>query len=203
MQNHSTVFPNCQAFSPSVHIICLAKRCRLCYTDKNLPKGTTYAQKRPRNHRFSEILKIVDACEILRLGLADGNFPYIVPVNFAYTVKDKQLCFYIHGAMAGRKYELLCKNPFCSFEMDIPLGMECIPAKRDVTMRYKSVMGQASVTFLEGAEKERIMDTVLMACHAQTAHFDYNRAALARTAVAKLTVLSLTAKANLPGGGAD
>ncbi len=152
---------------------------------------------------FSEILKIVDACEILRLGLADGNFPYIVPVNFAYTVKDKQLCFYIHGAMAGRKYELLCKNPFCSFEMDIPLGMECIPAKRDVTMRYKSVMGQASVTFLEGAEKERIMDTVLMARHAQTAHFDYNRSALARTAVAKLTVLSLSAKANLPCGGAD
>lgn len=83
------------------------------------------------------------------------------------------------------------------------MKMECIPAKRDVTMRYKSVMGQASVTFLEGAEKERIMDTVLMARHAQTAHFDYNRAALARTAVAKLTVLSLTAKANLPGGGAD
>ena len=136
---------------------------------------------------FSEILKIVDACEILRLGLADGNFPYIVPVNFAYTVKDKQLCFYIHGAMAGRKYELLCKNP----------------AKRDVTMRYKSVMGQASVTFLEGDEKADAVDTIIMARHSETEKFDYNRAALARTAVAKLTVLSLTAKANLPGGGAD
>lgn len=152
---------------------------------------------------FSEILKIVDVCEILRLGLADGNFPYIVPVNFAYTVKDKQLCFYIHGAMAGRKYELLFQNPFCSFEMDIPLGMECIPAKRDVTMRYKSVMGQASVTFLEGDEKADAVDTIIMARHSETEKFDYNRAALARTAVAKLTVLSLTAKANLPGGGAD
>lgn len=35
---------------------------------------------------FNEIRKIIDACEILRLGLADGDFPYIVPVNFAYTV---------------------------------------------------------------------------------------------------------------------
>lgn len=152
---------------------------------------------------FSEILKIVDACEILRLGLADGHFPYIVPVNFAYTVNDKQFYFYIHGAMAGRKYELLRQNQFCSFEMDIPLGMECIPDKKDVTMRYQSVMGQASVTFLEGTEKEHVMDTVLMARHAQTVHFDYNRSALARTAVAKLTVLSLSAKANLPCGGAD
>ena len=105
--------------------------------------------------------------------------------------------------MAGRKYELLCKNPFCSFEMDIPLGMDCIPAKRDVTMRYKSVMGQASVTFLEGDEKADAVDTIIMARHSETEKFDYNRSALARTAVAKLTVLSLTAKANLPGGGAD
>ena len=70
---------------------------------------------------FNEIQKIIDACEILRLGLADGDFPYIVPVNFAYTVTDGQICFYIHGAVAGRKYELLCRNPVCSFEMDIPL----------------------------------------------------------------------------------
>lgn len=151
---------------------------------------------------FSEILKIVDACEILRLGLANGNFPYIVPVNFAYTVKDKQLCFYIHGAMAGRKYELLFQNPFCSFEMDIPLGMECIPDK-SVTMHYKAVMGQVSGAFSEDDEKADAVDTIIMARHSETEKFDYNRAALARTAVAKLTVLSLTAKANLPGGGAD
>lgn len=79
---------------------------------------------------FNEIRKIIDACEILRLGLADGDFPYIVPVNFAYTVTDGQICFYIHGAVAGRKYELLCRNPVCSFEMDIPLYMECLPDKK-------------------------------------------------------------------------
>lgn len=65
---------------------------------------------------FSEILKIVDACEILRLGLADGHFPYIVPVNFAYTVNDKQFYFYIHGAMAGRKYELLRQTSFAALK---------------------------------------------------------------------------------------
>ncbi|MBO5094338.1 MAG: pyridoxamine 5'-phosphate oxidase family protein, partial [Lachnospiraceae bacterium] len=52
---------------------------------------------------FDEIIKIVDACQIVRLGLADGDFPYIVPVNFAYQVQDGTLYLYIHGAMAGRK----------------------------------------------------------------------------------------------------
>ena len=96
------------------------------------------------------ILAIVDECEVLRLGLADGDYPYIVPVNFAYRMEDGVLCFYIHGAMAGRKYMLLSENPVCSFEMDVPLGIECIPEKGDATMRYRSVMGKASVTFLDG-----------------------------------------------------
>ena len=74
---------------------------------------------------FDTIVKIIDECEIIRIGLADGDFPYIVPLNFAYIVKDRQIDFYVHGAMAGRKYGLMQKNQKCSFEMDIPLKMEC------------------------------------------------------------------------------
>ena len=75
---------------------------------------------------FSEIMKIVEQCEIVRLGLSDGDYPYIVPMNFAYEVKGEQLYLYVHGAMAGKRYELLTQNPVCSFEMDKPLYMDCI-----------------------------------------------------------------------------
>lgn len=152
---------------------------------------------------FTEIVKIIEECEIVRLGLADGEFPYIVPVNFAYTVNGRQVELYIHGAMAGRKYELLRKNPVCSFEMDIPLNMDCIYEKKDVTMRYKSVMGKAKVEFLEGDEKQTIIDDVIMARHEETKNFEYNKNAVARTAVARLTVFEITAKENPPSGGVD
>ncbi len=151
---------------------------------------------------FDQIIRMIDACEIIRLGLADGDFPYIVPVNFAYTVNGQEVCFYIHGAMAGRKYEMLTRNPFCSFEMDIPLEIDCIAEKKDVTMRYKSVMGKASVRFLEGEEKQQAMD-VIMARHEETKNFEYNRAAVQRTAVGKMTVIEMTAKENPIRGGAD
>ena len=85
---------------------------------------------------FNSILEIIDECRIMRIGLADGDFPYIVPLNFAYTVSGKQLDFYIHGALSGRKYELMKRCGKCSFEMDIPLAIDCIAEKRDVTMRY-------------------------------------------------------------------
>lgn len=152
---------------------------------------------------FNSIVGIIDECEIIRLGLADGDYPYIVPVNFAYTVENEQICFYIHGAMAGRKYEMLSKNPYCSFEMDIPLQMDCLVEDKDVTMRYKSVMGKCRVEFLQGDAKQSAIDDVIMARHEETKNFEYNRETVARTAVAKLTVLEITAKANPVNGGAD
>lgn len=152
---------------------------------------------------FGAIVDIIDACQILRIGLADGNFPYIVPVNFAYTVENHEICFYIHGAMAGRKYELLTANPYCSFEMDLPLEMDCIAEKKDVTMRYKSVMGKCKVEFLEDEAKQSAIDQIIMARYEETKNFDYNRETVKRTAVAKLTVIELTAKVNPIRGGAD
>lgn len=152
---------------------------------------------------FQTIIGIIDACEIIRIGLADGDFPYIVPMNFAYTVEGEKICFYTHGAMAGRKFEMLKANPCCSFEMDIPLEMDCITEKKDVTMRYKSVMGKCKAEFLEGEEKQSAIDNIIMARHAETKNFDYNRNTVKRTAVAKYTVLEITAKVNPIRGGAD
>lgn len=152
---------------------------------------------------FGEIIKIIDECEIVRLGLADGDYPYIVPVNFAYEVSGKEVALYIHGAMAGRKYEMLQKNPVCSFEMDVPLEMDCVYEHKDVTMRYKCVMGKAKVEFLDGAEKQSAIDDIIMARHEETKYFDYNKNVVKRTAVAKLTVTEMTAKVNPIRGGAD
>ena len=152
---------------------------------------------------FETILGIIDECNIIRIGLADGDFPYIVPLNFAYTVSDQQIEIYIHGAIAGRKYELMNRNKKCSFEMDIPLEMDCMVEKKDVTMRYKCVMGTADITFLEGEEKQNAIDHIIMNRYKETRNFDYNRKMVTVTAVAKLTVIDLTAKVNPVGGGTD
>lgn len=107
------------------------------------------------------------------------------------------MAFYVHGAMAGRKYELMRQNRKCSFEMDVPLAIECIAEKKDITMRYQCVMGTADITFLEGEEKQSAIDRFLMQRYPETRHFDYQRKMAAVTMVARLTVTSLTAKVNL------
>lgn len=152
---------------------------------------------------FGRILSIIDECPILRLGIADGVFPYIVPMNFAYTADGDRIRLYIHGAMAGRKFELLSAQPYCSFEMDVPMGIECMPEAKDVTMRYRSVMGTARAVLLDGEEKQRALDDIIMKRYEETSDFEYNKVRVSKTAIFKLEVLSLTAKENLPQAGPD
>lgn len=46
--------------------------------------------------------------------------------------------------------------------MEHRIQMDCIYEKKDVTMRYESVMGKAEAVFLEGEEKQRTMDELIM-----------------------------------------
>lgn len=72
--------------------------------------------------------------------------------------------------MSGKKYEM------CSFEMSIPIQIDCLVEQKDVTMRYKSVMGKAKAVFLEGKEKQSAIDDIIMVRYDETRNFDYNRA---------------------------
>jgi uncharacterized protein len=155
---------------------------------------------------FDKIISIIDRCEIIRLGLADGDFPYIVPVNFSYEItgdEKKQIIFYIHGACAGRKYELMKKNKKCSFEMDIPLKMDFLYDKKDITMRYESVMGEADLFFVAEEEKEYVMQEKILSRTQEMKTFPWNKAALLKCSVVKLCVTSISAKANPLNGNAD
>ena len=152
---------------------------------------------------FAIIKEIIDECEIIRIGLCDEDlYPYIVPMNFAYEIEGEQIYFYLHGAMAGRKYELMKKKGVCSFEMDCGHKLELIYSSKDATMRYKCVMGKADIEFLEGDEKLRVIE-IIMNRDERTRNFEYNKAVVPRTAVIKLTVTEYTGKVNPIGGNAD
>ena len=66
---------------------------------------------------LEEIRSILDQCKILHLGLSDDGQPYVVPLNYGYTLENGALTFYVHGAVEGYKYEVIQKNPRISFAM--------------------------------------------------------------------------------------
>ena len=144
---------------------------------------------------FSAIVGIIGACPIVRIGLADGDFPYIVPVNFAYEVEGEQIYLYIHSAKAGRKFGLMQKNGKCSFEMDVFGGVIAMPEKKESTTIYHSVMGEAEIEFLEGDDAYRGAQK-LMDRYDATRTAPFNEAAVPNTCFARLKVTQIAAKAN-------
>ncbi len=154
---------------------------------------------------FDTILKMIDACHIVRIGLFDKDepdFPYIVPLNFGYKVIDGKICLYVHGARAGRKWDLLQQTQYCSVQMDVDDGMELIPQARDITERYRSVMGKARIRLLSGDELVEGME-ICVNRYQECRGFDWNRAALSHVAVWELELSSLSAKWNKIKGNAD
>ncbi len=57
------------------------------------------------------IYSMLNSIEFGVMALPDDDVPYAVPVSFCY--KDNKI--YFHGAMGGRKYEILKNNPKVSF----------------------------------------------------------------------------------------
>lgn len=152
---------------------------------------------------FDTVVKVIDECETVRLAFSDGEYPYIVPLNFGYEVVDEKIYLYVHGAMEGRKFELMKKNGKCSFEMDKTIKMELLPEHGDVTTRYKSLYGIATIDLLEGEERQRAIDEFIMGRHEETRDFAYNKAKVPYTMVARLNVTDYSCKINGVKGGPD
>jgi nitroimidazol reductase NimA-like FMN-containing flavoprotein (pyridoxamine 5'-phosphate oxidase superfamily) len=62
---------------------------------------------------------IIRQCQVCRLGLSDGEEPYIVPLCFGYDGET----LYFHSAPEGKKLDILRNNSRVCFEFDIPEGM--------------------------------------------------------------------------------
>ena len=67
---------------------------------------------------FEDIMDIINHCDVCRVVVNDGEFPYIIPMNFGTEVVDNQLYLYFHSAKEGKKIDLFKKNNKVTFEMD-------------------------------------------------------------------------------------
>ncbi|GHU77540.1 pyridoxamine 5'-phosphate oxidase [Spirochaetia bacterium] len=143
---------------------------------------------------IDEKIKIIDKCKVCRIGICDGDQPYIVPLNFGYTFENASLTLYFHGALEGRKIDLLRKNNRVCFELDC--GHELLEGKEaaEYSYAFESIIGFGKMFFLETAEDKTAGLRILMK-HQTGKDFDqFSGQTLAVTAVYKMAVDSFTGK---------
>ena len=62
----------------------------------------------------NEILQVMERCDVCRLALNDGEYPYILPLNFGMEQAGEQIILYFHGATEGKKLNLIARDPRAS-----------------------------------------------------------------------------------------
>lgn len=145
--------------------------------------------------KFEDIVKVIEKCDVCRLALNDDGYPYILPLNFGYTVEGERITFYFHGATEGRKYELISKDNRVSFEMDCSHRLVGDIEKRECTYEYESVIGRGRIEILDDDKKFDAL-TILMNKYYKDG-FDWSTDAIPHTNVMKLTVESITGKSRM------
>ena len=109
-----------------------------------------------------QILQILDTAKIVHLGLAVDNEPYVVPMNYGYTMEDGKLTVYLHCSHRGRKLDMIRANPNVFLEMECDL----VPFEGDVACRYglaySSLMGRGKAEIVEDVEEKKKALVLLM-----------------------------------------
>ena len=136
---------------------------------------------------FDEVFSTADD---LCLAMYDGEFPYVIPLNF---VRQGD-CIYIHCALEGHKLDCIRRNPHVAFTLAADVRIH----REKSTTYYKSVCGTGRASIVEDpAEKGRALDALAMRYAAQCPTPTPD-AALARTGVVRIDIAELIGKRKLP-----
>ena len=143
-----------------------------------------------------EIEEILERAPVGRLGLADGEEPYVVPLNFVYD--DGRI--YFHSGVEGRKLEIIKSNPRVCFEVDeigevvLNEGAVCFS-----TAYYKSVIALGTARLLEeDDEKMQALDLLMKKYAAGRKYEPIPEHAMAIVGVCEIKIDKMTCKANMP-----
>jgi len=142
----------------------------------------------------SKILEIMEKCTICNLAFNDGEYPYVVPVNFGYRNTPQGVELYFHGATEGKKIDLIKKDGKAAFTMHcghrIVIGNTICGSTRE----YESVCGTGKAEILMH-DKEKELGLRLIVAHlGDDRQDDFDASRFARIAVCRLTVQQMCGK---------
>lgn len=143
---------------------------------------------------IDEIISVMEKCDVCRIALNNGDYPYILPLSFGMDYMNDKITLYFHSAMEGMKVDLMKKNNRVAFEMDCEGELEYFREKGYCTYNYASVIGTGKITFVESESDKIYCLEKLMEHYHNGEKAPFSRAAVPRTLVYRLEVEKITGK---------
>jgi nitroimidazol reductase NimA-like FMN-containing flavoprotein (pyridoxamine 5'-phosphate oxidase superfamily) len=136
---------------------------------------------------------------VCRLALAVDDEPYLVTMSYGL-VADNGYTLYLHSAGAGKKTDMIRRNPRVCFTIDGRHHVEPGDEPCRWTVRYESIVGYGTIRIITDETERRVGLDAIMRQHGAEPPFNYANAALDQAVVLCLEVDELTGKSNLPAG---
>ena len=140
-----------------------------------------------------KIRAILDAAKVVHVGMCVDNEPYVVPMNYGYTMEEGRLTIYLHSAQQGKKLDMIRANSRVFFEMDcdrVPFEGEK-PCQYGLS--YSSVMGRGTATIVEDVEEKKKAMRFLMKTQTEK-DFTFDDRLVSIVAVIRIDAEEYTAK---------
>ena len=142
----------------------------------------------------AEIMSIIEKCDVCRLGLSDGNIPYVVPMNYGYEYAGDKLTLYFHSAKEGRKLDIIARNPMACFEMDCSHRLVESEQACSYTMEYDSIIGSGKIHICSEKTEKITALSLLMQKYAMGREFNFPDQAIERVTAFRLDVTEFAVK---------
>jgi nitroimidazol reductase NimA-like FMN-containing flavoprotein (pyridoxamine 5'-phosphate oxidase superfamily) len=137
----------------------------------------------------AELEAVIADAQVCRMAMCDEDQPYVIPLSFGYA----EGTFYFHCAAAGRKLDVLGKNPKVCLELEAGVSLKNGAKACDWGMKFRSVIAWGSVERVDAdGPKRRALDLIM--AHYAPGPFEYVEAALAKTVVLQVKTTNMTGK---------
>ncbi|MEE1275289.1 MAG: pyridoxamine 5'-phosphate oxidase family protein [Olegusella sp.] len=139
--------------------------------------------------------QILDAADVMRVGMVVDGEPYVVPVSFGYTWEGELPVLYMHGAKVGRKVAGLADGSRVCVEFDRFIRYDQL--RHGITTRYQSLIGMGRVSEVVDTD-DKVAALSAICAHCGYKVFDPAACgSLAPTKVWRIELDELTGKQNL------
>ncbi|MHC1738990.1 MAG: pyridoxamine 5'-phosphate oxidase family protein [Ignavibacteriaceae bacterium] len=142
----------------------------------------------------AELTDVLESGSVAQVAFIQNNAPYIVSLNYGFSVNGTEIKLFFHSAGEGRKIDCIKSNPDVCFTVAIcdPLieGEEAC----DYSMKFRSVVGYGKMRLIEDEDEKIFGLNRIMNHYTRVDTWDYNKEMLKNTTVICLDAESITGK---------
>jgi nitroimidazol reductase NimA-like FMN-containing flavoprotein (pyridoxamine 5'-phosphate oxidase superfamily) len=137
----------------------------------------------------SEIDAVICRSTACRLGMSDGDQPYVIPLCFGYDGS----ALYFHCAPEGRKLDILRENPKVCVEFDVAGDVVEAEVACSWGIRFQCVVAFGTALLVGEPDEKKKGLALLMAQYSRSGkEFSFPDASVSRTAIIKVVIDKIT-----------